>query len=178
MNARLFALVVGLSIALSGVALAGEEIDVMVIDRQENVGTYTYVVPGRTTSTYTGTSRANVNCTAGSFNADCTGSSRTSGRTTGVSTPSYVGSYNVRGATLSLQLPDGRIAVVNCESKIAWKQGPDVRRDCRVPLVANIKAEFKRDNAKLRWPVSIDGRKMQDETYTIVAVLEPDTSAR
>lgn len=172
MNAPFSTLVVGLSIALSGVALAGEEIDVIVIDRQESVGTYTYSVPGRTTSTYTGTSRANVNCVASSFDANCTGSSRTTGRTTGSSTPGYVGSYDVRGATLSLQLPDGRIAVVNCDSKTAWKQGPGVRRDCRVPLVANITAEFRRDNAKLKWPVSIDGRKKQDETYTIIAVLE------
>jgi hypothetical protein len=29
-----------------------------------------------------------------------------------------------------------------------------------MPIVDNIEAEFKSDNAKLIWPVSLDGKKM------------------
>lgn len=36
-----------------------------------------------------------------------------------------------------------------------------------MPLVGNIEAEFKSDNAKLIWPVSLDGKKMESETYKI-----------
>jgi hypothetical protein len=83
-------------------------------------------------------------------------------------------SFKVRGATLTLQLPDGRGAVVNCESKFAEHMAGRVgnRRSCRVPLVDGIQAEFNGDNAKLIWPVSLDGKKMQSETYKVVAVLD------
>jgi hypothetical protein len=82
-------------------------------------------------------------------------------------------SYDVTGATLTLQLPDGRLAVVNCVGKVnltEWSMAS--RRSCRVPLVDHIQAEFDGANAKLIWPVSIDGKKMQSETYKILAVIE------
>jgi hypothetical protein len=80
----------------------------------------------------------------------------------------------VRGAKFSLQLPDGRVVVVNCESKFAEHMaGPaGNHRSCRVPLVDNIKAEFSGDKAKLVWVVSLDGKKMQSETYKVLAVLD------
>jgi hypothetical protein len=83
-------------------------------------------------------------------------------------------SFHVNGATFSLQLPDGRVAVVNCESKFAEHfAGPrGNHRSCRVPLVNDIQAEFKGKNAKLRWLVSIDGKTFESETYRIVAVLD------
>ena len=74
---------------------------------------------------------------------------------------------------MSLQLPDGRIAVVNCSGRVNWtdfKQGPI--RSCRAPLLNKVTAEFNRDKAKLRWSVSIDGKKMESETYKILAVLD------
>jgi len=37
--------------------------------------------------------------------------------------------------------------------------------------VENIDAEFHGDNAKLIWPVSLDGKKMQSETYKVLAIL-------
>lgn len=40
------------------------------------------------------------------------------------------------------------------------------------PMVDDIKAEFKDDNAKLFWPVSIDGKKLESETYKIIGVVE------
>ena len=73
-----------------------------------------------------------------------------------------------------MQLPDGRAAVVNCESKFkerfAGRAGN--HRSCRIPLVENIDAEFHGDNAKLIWPVSLDGKKMQSETYKVLAILD------
>jgi hypothetical protein len=82
--------------------------------------------------------------------------------------------FKVRGATFTLQLPDGRGAVVNCEGKFAEHMAGRVgnRRSCRVPLVDRIEADFNGDNAKLIWPVSLNGKKMQSETYKILAILD------
>jgi hypothetical protein len=35
-----------------------------------------------------------------------------------------------------------------------------------------IQVEFSGDNAKLIWPVSIDGKKTQSETYKILGVVD------
>jgi hypothetical protein len=88
-------------------------------------------------------------------------------------------SFTVQGATLTLELPDGRLAVVNCESKFAEHfAGPaGNRRSCHVPLVDGIEADFHGDNAKLVWNVSIDGSKKQSETYKIIAVIDKPTTA-
>ena len=86
-------------------------------------------------------------------------------------------SFSVHGAALTLLLPDGRLAVVNCEYKFAEHMAGPVgnRRDCREPLVDDIQVDFHGDNAKLVWPVSIDGKKMQSETYKILGVLSQPT---
>jgi hypothetical protein len=62
--------------------------------------------------------------------------------------------------------------VVNCESKYALRMDYINRRSCRTPMVNDIQAEFKGDNAKLRWPVRIDGKKTESETYNIIAILK------
>jgi len=82
--------------------------------------------------------------------------------------------FKVHGATFTLQLPDGRLAIVNCESKFAERMAGSVgnRRSCRTPLVDSIQVDFHGDNAKLIWPVSIDGKKMQSETYKILGILD------
>jgi hypothetical protein len=82
--------------------------------------------------------------------------------------------FRVHGATFTLQLPDGRLAIVNCDSKFAEHMAGRVgnRRSCRTPIVDNVQADFKGDNAKLIWPVSLDGKKMQSETYKILGVLD------
>jgi hypothetical protein len=41
-----------------------------------------------------------------------------------------------------------------------------------MPLVDNIQAEFKGNDAKLKWPVSLDGKKLESETYKILAVFD------
>jgi hypothetical protein len=38
--------------------------------------------------------------------------------------------------------------------------------------VDSIEADFNGDNAKLIWPVSLDGKKMQSETYKILGILD------
>jgi hypothetical protein len=87
-------------------------------------------------------------------------------------------SFQVRGATFTLQLPDGRLAVVNCEGKFAEHFAGPVgnRRSCRAPLVNTLQVDFHGDNAKLIWPVSIDGKKMESETYKILGVLDKPQS--
>jgi hypothetical protein len=42
-----------------------------------------------------------------------------------------------------------------------------------MPLVDDIQAEFKGKDTKLFWVVSIDGKKIESETYRILAVLPP-----
>jgi hypothetical protein len=148
-------------------AYAGEKFEVKVVGRENSSGSYTYVVPGYSTSS----SNANVNCNSSNRSVACTGS----GQTAGFSTPAFAGSYEVMGATLALQLPDGRVAVVNCNSKLNWTDWSNwtqTHRSCRIPLVNTIQAEFDGDKAKLEWTVSIDGRKMQSETYKVLAVSE------
>jgi hypothetical protein len=165
-------LVVLLPSAISIYATA-QKFDVKIIDRQNSATGYTYYIPGFSNST----SNTDVNCNANLNNINCSGTTRTTER----STPARTLSYQVFGATLSLQLPDGRIAVVNCESKYKLARvaagvlggGDHVnRRSCRIPLVNSIQAEFDHDKAKLVWPVSVDGKKLESETYKILAVLD------
>src|SRR5580658_3193882 len=146
-------------------AHAADRMKVTIIDRRDSESGYTYVVPGRIQSN----ANAAANCSATPSAANCSGSSNT----TATVTPSFVGSYSVRGATFSLLLVDGRTAVVNCAGKANRTQiGRGPRRDCRMPIVNDIEAEFSGDNAKLIWPVSIDGKKMESETYKIIGILK------
>jgi hypothetical protein len=39
-------------------------------------------------------------------------------------------------------------------------------------IVTNIEAAFDKDSAKLIWPVSIDGKKTEAETYKIFGILD------
>jgi len=43
-------------------------------------------------------------------------------------------------------------------------------------MTNTIDAEFDSDNAKLEWPVSIDGKKKQNETYKIIGILTKVTT--
>ena len=85
--------------------------------------------------------------------------------------------FTVHGATFTLLLPDGRLAIVNCESKFAEHMAGRAGnvRSC-TPLVDDIQVDFNGDKAKLIWPVSLDGKKMQSETYKILGVLDKPKS--
>src|SRR5229473_8538446 len=148
--------IIALILGCPAPALA-QNLAVKIIDRQDHDTDYTYVVPAHWFSN----SNTNVSCGGSDTNVNCNGSTNT----TGTITPAHQVSYHVRGATFTLQLPDGRGAIVNCESKYAPKGDYINRRDCRTPLVENIQAEFHGDKAKLIWVVSIDGKKTQSETY-------------
>lgn len=143
----------------------GQKMDVKIVQRQTGETNYDYVVPGH----FSSSSNGSANCNAYGDTANCSGSSTTNGYVT----PSREVSYSVTGATFSLLLPDGRVAIVNCVSKFKERMaGPaGNHRSCRMPLVDNIEADFKGKNAKLYWPVSLDGKKFESETYKILAVL-------
>jgi len=149
---------------LASVGSFGQRISVKIIQRQNNETGYSGYVPGHSSST----SNTDVNCYAGSSDVNCSGTTRTNGYSTG---PREI-SYSVTGATLSLLLPDGRVAVVNCVSKYAPKGDYVNRRSCRMPIVDNIEADFKGKEAKLYWPASIDGKKFESETYKILGILD------
>ena len=159
------ALVAALLLLLTATAVA-QELEVKVIDRQEHETDYSYVVPG----SFSSYSSASVNCSDGAYDTNCTAN----GTANGISRPAQMVPFQVRGATLTLLLPDGRAAVVNCTSKFAERMaGPrGNHRDCRVPLVDTIEARFHGDSAKLEWVVSLDGKKKRSETYKILAVLD------
>jgi hypothetical protein len=149
---------------------SAQKLAVKIVDRQDNDTDYTYVVSAHWFSN----SNTNVNCGGSDTNVNCNGSTNS----TGTITPAHQVSYHVRGATFTLQLPDGRGAIVNCESKFKERMaGPaGNHRSCRIPLVENIQAEFHGDNAKLIWVVSLDGKKMQSETYKVLAILDKPKS--
>jgi hypothetical protein len=168
---RKFITIAVLTALLPSIALQAQKLSVKIIDRQTSETSYTFQVPGYANSTSNGNANCNANSYGNSTDVNCTGSGTT---TTRFTAPQSV-SFNVTGATFALLLPDGRIAVVNCRSKFAEHfAGPaGNHRSCRMPIVDDIEVEFKGKDAKLIWPVSLDGKKMESETYTILGVLPP-----
>jgi hypothetical protein len=140
-----------------------QRMSVHVLERRDQETGYHGYVPGRSSGNSTGST--NCNDYAGSINC------QSSGYNTSYYTEPHINAYNVTGTTLSLVLPDGRIAIANCASKYAPKGDYVNRRSCRIPLVEDLDADFKGKNVKLYWSVSIDGRKSESETYKILAVL-------
>ncbi len=144
---------------------SAQTLRVKIIHREDNETEYTYIVPEYSVAHST----ADANC-FGDTGVSCHGSEITTTSTT----PAHSGSFHVRGATFLLVLQDGRGVVVNCESKFAERMAGRAgnHRSCRVPLVDDIDVAFKGDNAKLMWPLSIDGKKIQSETYKVLAILD------
>jgi len=158
---------------------AGEWLAVRIVGRRTGTSVYTYVVPGfsqtqtnsRAACGLFGTTTLNPNGSTTVATANCSGAAASST----LSRPAMVGSYQVVGATFTLLLPDGRSVVVNCNSKRDWPT-PSIRRSCRMPLVDEVEVEFSGDAAKLEWPVSLDGKKFQSETYRVLGILSPDAN--
>ena len=139
--------------------------NVKIVQRHTGETAYDFSVPGRTDTT----THTTVKCKDGSRDVDCR---KTTTTETQYQAP-VQGSYSVTGATLSLLLPDGRIAVANCQSKFNWSpNNSQPQRSCRIPPNDDIQVEFKGNNAKLLWSVSIDGSKTENETYKILAILD------
>jgi hypothetical protein len=160
-------ILVGVGLAASAETAIAQKLSVTIIDRRDSATSYAYTAPAY----FHSRSDSNVTCYG---DVSCSGSTTT----TGSITPPRSISYQVRGATFTLQLPDGRGVVVNCESKYQPKFDYINRRDCRMPLVDNIEAEFHGNSAKLSWAVSLDGKKIQSETYKVLAILEANGIAR
>ena len=80
--------------------------------------------------------------------------------------------YILVGTSLSLLLPDGRVALVNCVNRYSAKGNYVNRRSCGMPMVEHVEAEFIGHSAKLKWQVGTDGKKTESETYKVVAMLE------
>jgi hypothetical protein len=154
-----------LALLACAIPASAQKLSVKIINRQDNETNYTYVVP----ASLFASSTTDVNCNGGDTYANCNGSTTVAG----AMTPAREVSFQVQGATFSLLLPDGRIAVVNCKSKFAERfAGPaGNHRSCRTPIVDNIEADFHGDKAKLEWPVSLDGKKKQSETYKVLGIL-------
>ena len=62
---------------------------------------------------------------------------------------------------------------VTCESKYSLRFDYINRRSCRTPPADEVTAEFNGNEAKLIWSVSLDNRKTQSETYTILNIVPP-----
>lgn len=153
-------------IFVCAIPASAQKLAVKIIDRQEHDSNYTYSVPGHSYST----TNANANCNGDGTNVNCNGASSTNT----YSTPAENGSFSVRGATFSLLLPDGRVAVVNCDIKFAehFAGARGNHRNCREPIVDNIQVDFNGNNAKLEWVVSLDGKKTESETYKVLGILD------
>ena len=91
--------------AASAQVATAQKLEVKIFDRQESTTGYTYTAPAY----FNSQSNSNINC----GDVTCNASTITSGS---ISPPRKI-SYQVRGATFTLQLPDGRVAVVHCEHK-------------------------------------------------------------
>jgi hypothetical protein len=154
-------------------------LSVSIVDRKTSDSSYRYVAP----ATITSISRLDSNCSgyatnftpySTNVNVNCSGSARSEA----VVNPSREYGYSVTGATFALKLPDGRHVIVNCESKYALKGDHINRRSCRIPMIDEIRVEFNADKAKLMWPTSIDGRKIESETYKILAIFDSVIAVR
>jgi hypothetical protein len=160
-------------------------VNVVVLDRRYSDTEYGFVVPG-TINTYRA---SNANCFAntngslfatavgntvsGTINSSTSTNCVASGTSSTTVIPAQEVSYSVRGATFSLLLPDRRVAVVNCDSKVNWTEwSMNPRRSCRIPTVNRFDVEFNGDKAKLIWGVGINGEKVVSETYDLVQILD------
>jgi hypothetical protein len=156
---------IGIAIAVCSLAsgvtsVFAQKLEATVLYRQNSDSGYNALIPGYSNP-------ASPDCAADLANPGCYSQNRIP--QTG-STPNPV-SYSVIGTTLSLLLPDGRVAVVNCINKYSSK-GNYISRGCGMPLVERVQAEFKGNIAKLEWPVGPDGKKIESEKYKIVALLD------
>ncbi len=162
---------VSCAIALLFVSSAfAQKMQVKIIDHRESETGYSYQIPGQAVSNSngkcSGTATGNGDNSA-DIDLNCSGTKTTT------YTASRVISYSVTGATLSLLLPDGRLTVVNCVGKLTFGIPVTVahHRSCRIPIVPEIEATFSGKSAKLRWPVSVDGKKFDSETYQVLGIL-------
>ena len=134
---------------------SAQKLDATVLYRQNSDTDYNAVIPGWSSATDCAADPTDPGCSVLRPNA----------------APGEV-FYNVVGTTLSLQLPDGRVAVLNCVNKFASRANHIHSRSCGMPIVDHVQAEFNGHRAKLEWMFSLDSNKLESETYSVVAVLD------
>ena len=157
-----------LYLASSVNAAYAQKLDASVLYRQDSDVNYFAVIPGYSTAATEGS----PDCSLDPFAADCAGTARS-----GTSIAPGDVTYNVVGTTLSLLLPDGRVALVNCVNKYSAKGNYINRRSCGMPMVEHVQAEFNGKNAKLKWAVGSEG-KFETENYKVVVVLDKQLIAK
>jgi hypothetical protein len=148
-------LVCGSSFATSASA---QKLEATVLYRQNSDLNYSPVVPGYSKSTPDGY-------------VDCAGDTTNAASSAAAQPATGEVSYRVVGTTVSLLLPGGKIAVVNCVNKSSLYINSVTRRGCGMPLVEHVQAEFKGNTATLKWPVGPDA-KIESETYKVLALLD------
>ena len=144
-------------------SVCAQKLDATVLYRQASDLNYFAVIPGYTVTPEEG----GTDCSLEPLSEACASPSRANGA---IASQNQV-AYNLVGTTLSLLLPDGRVALVNCVNKYSPKGNYISRRICEMPLVEHVEAELNGKNAKLKWPVGSDG-KTEAETYRIVAIFD------
>ena len=152
-----------LLIATSVQSVCAQKLEATVLYRQTSDSNYFAVIPGYT---YT-PDEGGTDCSLEPLSEACAAPSRTNGA---IASQGEV-AYNLVGTTLSLLLPDGRVALVNCVNKYSLKGNYINRRICEMPLVEHVEAELNGKSAKLKWPVGVDG-KIEAETYRIVTIFD------
>lgn len=157
-----------LYLASSVSAAYAQKLDASVIYRQDSDVNYFAVIPGYSSAATEG----GPDCSLDPLSVECEGTARSGSSITAGNV-----TYNVVGTTLSLLLPDGRVAVVNCVNKYSPKGNYINRHSCGMPMVEHVQAEFNGKNAKLKWAVGADG-KFETESYKIVVVLDKQLIAK
>jgi hypothetical protein len=146
----------------TGRMVTGETLTVTIVGVQITSNTFSGVVPGFSTGNANGTGT----CIASGSIVNCTGSTTGSGYTI----PPRAYEYAVEGANYALRLPDNRVVTVTCAYKEKVFGGA---RSCRRPMTATLKAKFDGNKAKLIWPIGVDGKKTESETYAVVRIDAP-----
>jgi len=150
--------------------VCAQKLEVSILNRQDSDINYFAVIPGHSTAP---ADNSSPYCSLDPNPAECTPATPANAV---LSSQGEV-TYNVVGTTLSLLLPDGRVALVNCVNKYSPRGNSINRRSCGMPLVEHLQAKFSGKTAKLKWPVGSEG-KTESETYKLVALLEKTAAPR
>src|SRR5579863_7057220 len=129
-----------LLIATSVQTVCAQKLDATVLYRQTSDSNYFAVIPGYTVTPDEG----GTDCSLEPLSDACASPSRANGA---IASQNQV-AYNLVGTTLSLLLPDGRVALVNCVNKYSPKGNYISRRICQMPLVPQVEAELNGKTAR------------------------------
>jgi hypothetical protein len=145
-----------------------QKLEATVLYRQDSDVNYFAVIPGYSSRVAENTST----CTLDPDPAECS----PTGHNQLLSAEGEV-TYNVVGTTVSLLLPDGRIALLNCVNKYSARGNYVSRRSCGMPMSEHVQADINGKTAKLKWTVGAEG-KNESETYKVLALLDKQLIAQ